>query len=109
MKLTHDSLNERKQLRKTVSIHVSAHLMAVFNQLAHRCGNLTDSVLELQGSNILIYFCVLCIQVCLVFCKSLCVLFCKKCEQTYCSWWSKCGRCFDLSCVLYLHLAYSLR
>ena len=29
--------------------------MAVFNQLAHRCGNLTVSALELQGSDILIY------------------------------------------------------
>ena len=50
-----------------------AHLIAVFNQLAHRCGNLTVSALELQGSDILMYcvmytsvFSVLQITVCIV-------------------------------------------
>ena len=38
--------------------------MAVFNQLAHGCGNLIVSALELQGSDIFIYFCVQCIDAC---------------------------------------------
>ena len=63
-----------------LSKHVFAYLMAVFNQLAHNCGHLTDSALKLQGSVILIYEGFQCMQVYLVFCKSLCVLFCKKCE-----------------------------
>ncbi len=44
------------------------------------CVHLKAFALKLQGNDIMINFCVKCIQVCLVFCKSLCVMFCKKCE-----------------------------
>lgn len=44
------------------------------------CVHLKAFSLKLQVNDIMINFCVKCIQVCLVFCKSVCLMFCKKCE-----------------------------
>ena len=54
-----------------LSSHVFAHLKAVFNQLAHKCGHLTVSALEL-----LYYFESVCVSVCVCVYVRACVRAC---------------------------------